>query len=87
MPISLRSIGANHNEVDTGKALLVFSYSTLVAVKVYGRERGLSDVVREGDKFKTNAFHSVTTSKHINKSGFKTAMEVSPEELAKLAEG
>lgn len=82
MPISLHPIGPNHNEVETGKALLVFSYSTLVAVKLF-REYSEGKPAH----FKTNAFHSVTTSKHINKSGFKNAPEVSPEELAKLAEG
>lgn len=82
MTISLNPIGPNHNEVDTGRALLVFSYRTLVAVKLF-REYGAGEPAH----FKTNAFHSATTSKHINKSGFKNAEEVSPGELAKLAEG
>lgn len=82
MAISLRPIGPNHNEVVLNGRTLVFSYSTLVAVRVPGEYRPGRPVI-----FKTNAFHGVTTSKHINKSGFKNATEVSPEELAKLAEG
>jgi hypothetical protein len=75
-PISLDPIGPNHNEVHVGNAKLVFSYNTLVGVRS-----------KFGPKVfhaKTNVHHSKTTSKHLNKSGFKDAEEVSPEELAKL---
>ena len=76
MSITLRP---NHNEVRTDTRTLVFSYSTLVAVRIAGPHiGGIHD-------YKTNQFHSVTTSKHISKSGFKNAKEVSPEDLAKLA--
>lgn len=74
--ITLCPLGPNHNEVRTGTVDLVFSYSTLVAVHA-----------ADGKRYKTNEYHSVTTSKHINKSGFKDATPVSPDELAKLAEG
>ncbi len=77
MPLALRPIGPNHNEVKTATRTLVFSYQTLVAVRIQGT----------GRDYKTNQFHSKTTSKHINKSGFKDAQAVSPDELAKLAEG
>ncbi len=72
MSISLNPIGSNHNEVELNGATLVFSYKTLVAVRC--------DIGR----FKTNAFHSVTTSKHIGKSGLGNAEAVSPEELASI---
>jgi hypothetical protein len=81
MPLALCPIGPNHNEVKTATRTLVFSYETLVAVRVYGVGTKI------GGEYKTNQFHSKTTSKHINKSGFKDAQAVSPDELAKLAEG
>jgi hypothetical protein len=84
MTISLSPIGPNHNEVivshpEFEDSVRVFSYKTLVAVGCRG--------VPGAKLYKTNQFHSVTTSKHINKSGFKDATPVSPEDLAKLAEG
>jgi hypothetical protein len=77
MSITHTSISANHNEVHLGQtALLVFSYQTLVAVEVFGPNHA---------KYRTSEYHSITTSKHINASGFRGALEVSPERLAALA--
>ena len=73
MSVSLCAIASNHNEVTIREVVHVFSYETLVGV-------GTPD----GKRYKTDQFHSVTTSKHLNRSGFKDAEEVSPERLACL---
>lgn len=54
--IRIRSIGSNQTELNTSHARILFSYETPVAAYVLG----------EG-WFRTEEFHSVTTSKHINK--------------------
>jgi hypothetical protein len=75
MPISINPIGPNHNEVRDGNGnTLVFSYHTLVAVRDF-----------RGREYKTNQYHSRTTSRHVNRSGFMGAKAVSPEELARIA--
>ncbi len=71
--ISLNPIGPNHNEVDLGGGITaVFSYKTLVAVRV------------GGSQCRTSEYHSRTTSKHLKAGGFAGAKEVSPGELSLL---
>jgi len=77
MKISLKPISENHNEVNLSNgAQLLFSYSTLVAVKT-----------RSGHPYQTSKKYSATTTKHINGSGYKDAQKVSQEELEKIADG
>lgn len=52
--MKLKVIGPNQTELDTGKALVLFSYNTPVAAII--------DEVA----YKTNKKFSKTTSKHIN---------------------
>lgn len=55
--MKLRVIGSNMTEVETEKAVVLFSYSTPVAA-----------CMNDGSGFiRTNKKWSVTTSKHINK--------------------
>jgi len=56
MSLKLKPIGSNMTTVETGKALILFSYETPVAVFIEG----------EG-YYRTSKKWSVTTSRHINK--------------------
>ena len=70
-----RQGNTNAIEVDKGDRVVLFSYSTAVAVGVQG----------EG-YYKTDQFYSVTTSRHINKwLDGKTAQVVSQAEIDRLA--
>jgi|WetSurMetagenome_2_1015567.scaffolds.fasta_scaffold425211_2 hypothetical protein len=55
MTLKLNVIGPNQTEIITNTAIVFFSYNTPVAAQV-------------GSKwYRTDQFHSVTTSRHINK--------------------
>ena len=70
-----RQGNTNAIEVDKGDRVVLFSYSTAVAVLVKG----------EGFH-KTDQFYSVTTSRHINKwLDGKSAQTVSQAEIDRLA--
>lgn len=53
--MNLRSLGANVTELDTGAAIVLFSYNTPVAAKVKGK------------LYRTSESYSKTTTSHINK--------------------
>ena len=53
--MKLKPIGNNQTELDTGKAVILFSYETPVAVYSHGKY------------YRTDKYFSPTTSKHINK--------------------
>ena len=53
--MKIKSLGSNKTEIELKDLLLLVSYSTPVALIRY-----------PGGALKTNEFHSVTTSKHIN---------------------
>ena len=76
MKVELNPISKNVNELKVGETEGLFSYKTLVAVDT---GTGI---------FKTNEYHSRTTSKHINQwLGAAKAIEVSPEKLECLLYG
>ncbi len=52
--MNLISIGPNQTQITAGKWNVLFSYSTAVAA------------IGNGQAFRTDQKHSVTTSKHIN---------------------
>ena len=55
--MKLRNIGSNQTEVETDKAVIIFSYRTPVAA-----------FLNDGSGYiRTNKKWSVTTSRHINK--------------------
>ena len=53
--MKIKSLGSNKTEIELKDLRLLVSYSTPVALIRY-----------PGGAIKTNTFHSVTTSKHIN---------------------
>ena len=53
--MKIKSLGSNKTEIELKDLRLLISYSTPVALIRY-----------PGGALKTNQFHSVTTSKHIN---------------------
>jgi len=53
--MKIKSLGSNKTEIELKDLHLLISYSTPVALIRY-----------PGGAIKTNTFHSVTTSKHIN---------------------
>ena len=58
--MNLKPIASNMTEVKTSKATILFSYSTPVACVIFNVE-GMDGFYR------TDKFHSMTTSRHINK--------------------
>lgn len=66
-------IGSNTAKIEFRYGELFFSYRTLVGV------------LYDGKRYRTNEYHSTTTSKHLNGAGYKDAVQVSPDELERLA--
>lgn len=75
MPLSLNPLAANVTEVRLASgARVLFSYATPIAAT-------LSD----GTRIRTSAWYSVTTSRHLNRYGYKDAKKVPQEDLDQLA--
>lgn len=53
--LTLKTLGPNCHEVTDGETSILFSYATPVAAHIMGR-----------GYFRTDAYHSVTTARHIN---------------------
>lgn len=63
------NIGSNMTEVDTGRALILISYSTPVAARVNGK------------LLRTAQAHSKTTTRHINKWLAGNKAELAPQQF------
>jgi len=72
---SVKPVGANMTQVDHGRAIILYSYQTPVAIYVPGI-----------GTFVTTKHHSVTTSKHIGKWGVvPPIVKVSQDEIEEMA--
>jgi ribosomal protein L29 len=71
----VKPVGANMTQVDHGRAIILYSYQTPVAIYVPGV-----------GTFVTSKHHSVTTSRHISKWGVvPPIVKVSQDEIEALA--
>jgi len=84
--MKLVPIAANLTKLEYPDRTVFYSYQTPVAVE-YSKHWDTIPAAQQPKDYRTNAFFSVTTSRHLSKIGAKHWQQVSQEELEKMASG